>query len=89
MLGSQILSNTNRASLCSSIIAPTPNIPFCEALHATGLTALVGREENPGRVVRRWSGAKTSKGHMVLLLCEAWMGKSLHWFGFTEGRPCT
>jgi hypothetical protein len=37
-----------------------------EALHATGLTALVGREEELELLLRRWSRAKTGEGQVVL-----------------------
>ena len=36
-----------------------------EALHATGLTALVGREEELELLLRRWSKAKTGEGQVV------------------------
>jgi class 3 adenylate cyclase len=38
-----------------------------EALHAAGLTALVGREEESELLLRRWSKAKTGEGQVVLL----------------------
>jgi hypothetical protein len=38
-----------------------------EALHATGLTALVGGEEESELLLRRWSRAKNSEGQVVLL----------------------
>jgi class 3 adenylate cyclase/predicted ATPase len=47
-----------------------------EALHATGLTALVGREEEAELLVRRWSRAKIGEGQVVLLSGEAGIGKS-------------
>ena len=47
-----------------------------EALHATGLTALVGREEEFEMLLRRWSRAKTGEGQVVLLSGEAGIGKS-------------
>jgi class 3 adenylate cyclase len=47
-----------------------------EALHATGLTALVGREEELELLLRRWSRAKTGEGQVVLLSGEAGVGKS-------------
>jgi predicted ATPase len=47
-----------------------------EALHATGLTALVGREEEFELLRRRWARAKTSDGQVVLLSGEAGIGKS-------------
>jgi AAA ATPase-like protein len=47
-----------------------------EALHATGLTALVGREEEFELLLRRWSKAKSGEGQVVLLSGEAGIGKS-------------
>ena len=47
-----------------------------EALHAAGLTALVGREEEFELLLRRWSSAKTGEGQVVLLSGEAGIGKS-------------
>jgi hypothetical protein len=47
-----------------------------EALHATGLTALVGREEELDLLLRRWSKAKTREGQVVLVSGEAGIGKS-------------
>jgi hypothetical protein len=47
-----------------------------EALHTTGLTALVGREEESELLRRRWSKATTGEGQVVLLSGEAGIGKS-------------
>ena len=47
-----------------------------EALHAGGLTALVGRDEELEMLLRRWSKAKTGEGQVVLLSGEAGIGKS-------------
>ena len=47
-----------------------------EALHATGLTALVGREEELELLLRRWARATTGEGQVVLLSGEAGIGKS-------------
>ena len=47
-----------------------------EALHAGGLTALVGREEELELLLRRWSKAKTGEGQVVLLSGEPGIGKS-------------
>ena len=42
----------------------------------SGLTELVGREEELELLVRRWSKAKTGEGQVVLLSGEAGIGKS-------------
>ena len=47
-----------------------------EALHATGLTALVGRQEELELLLRRWSKAKSGEGQVVLLSGEPGIGKS-------------
>jgi class 3 adenylate cyclase len=47
-----------------------------EALHASGLTELVGREEELELLLRRWSKAKRGEGQVVLLSGEAGIGKS-------------
>src|SRR5579863_73301 len=47
-----------------------------EALHASGLTALVGRDEEFELLLRRWARAKNGEGQVVLLSGEAGIGKS-------------
>jgi class 3 adenylate cyclase/predicted ATPase len=47
-----------------------------EALHPSGLTALVGREEETELLLRRWSRAKGGEGRVVLISGEAGVGKS-------------
>src|SRR5215468_991365 len=47
-----------------------------EALHPSGLTALVGRAEETELLLRRWSRAKSNEGQVVLISGEAGIGKS-------------
>src|SRR5262252_2048549 len=47
-----------------------------EALHPSGLTALVGRAEETELLLRRWSRAKSGEGQVVLISGEAGIGKS-------------
>jgi class 3 adenylate cyclase len=47
-----------------------------EAMHASALTELVGREEELELLLRRWSKAKIGEGQVVLLSGEAGIGKS-------------
>ena len=47
-----------------------------EAFHASGLTELVGREEELELMLRRWSKAKTGEGQVVLVSGEPGIGKS-------------
>ena len=61
-----------------------------EALHAGGLTPLVGREEESELLERRWAMAKAGKGQVVLLSGEAGIGKSRLTAAFLErlaGEP--
>ena len=62
-----------------------------DALHTTGLTALVGREEEFEFLLRRWSRAKTGHGQVVLMSGEAGIGKSRLTAALPErvaGEPC-
>jgi class 3 adenylate cyclase/predicted ATPase len=47
-----------------------------EALHAAGLTTLVGREEEIELLRRRWSRAKSGNGQVALISGEPGIGKS-------------
>src|SRR6516164_3982538 len=47
-----------------------------EALHPSGLTALVGRAEETELLLRRWSRAKMGNGQVVLISGEPGIGKS-------------
>jgi class 3 adenylate cyclase/tetratricopeptide (TPR) repeat protein len=47
-----------------------------EALRASGLTDLVGREEEVELLARRWTRVKSGEGQVVLLSGEAGIGKS-------------
>ena len=47
-----------------------------EALHAGGLTALIGRDEETGLLTRRWASARRGESQVVLLSGEAGIGKS-------------
>jgi class 3 adenylate cyclase/predicted ATPase len=47
-----------------------------EAFHGSGLTDLIGREEELDLLLRRWSKAKIGEGQVVLLSGEAGIGKS-------------
>jgi hypothetical protein len=61
-----------------------------EALHATGLTALVGREEEFELLRRRWFKATDGEGQVVLLSGEAGIGKSRltsAFVGLIAGEP--
>ena len=55
-----------------------------EALHTSGLTELVGRDEEIELLLRRWSKAKTGEGQVVLLSGEPGIGKSRLTAGLLE-----
>ena len=55
-----------------------------EALHTSGLTELVGREEELELLLRRWSKAKAGEGQVVLLSGEPGIGKSRLTAALTE-----
>jgi class 3 adenylate cyclase/predicted ATPase len=55
-----------------------------EALHASGVTDLVGRDEELELLLRRWSKAKAGDGQVVLLSGEAGIGKSRLTAGLLE-----
>ena len=59
-----------------------------EAFHASGLTELVGREEELDLLLRRWSKAKTGEGQVVLLSGEAGIGKSRLTAALLERLAC-
>jgi len=58
------------------VIRPSTVESRFDALHTTGLTALVGREEESELLLRRWAGAKRGEGQVVLIAGEAGIGKS-------------
>jgi class 3 adenylate cyclase/tetratricopeptide (TPR) repeat protein len=61
-----------------------------EALHAGGLIALVGRDEESELLLGRWAMAKAGEGQVVLLSGEAGIGKSRLTAAFLErlaGEP--
>jgi hypothetical protein len=47
-----------------------------DAFHASGVTELVGREEELELLLRRWSKARSGEGQVVLLSGEPGIGKS-------------
>jgi class 3 adenylate cyclase/predicted ATPase len=59
-----------------------------EALHASGLTELVGREEELELLLRRWSKAKNGEGQVVLISGEAGIGKSRLTAALLENLTC-
>src|SRR5271163_3745382 len=75
-LGAKVLKGISRPTRAWVALRPSSAESRFEALHATGLTALVGREEEFDLLLRRWSTAKSGEGQVVLLSGEAGIGKS-------------
>jgi class 3 adenylate cyclase len=66
-LGAQKLKGIGGPARAWAVLRPASVESRFEALHATGLTELVGREEEVELLLRRWSRAKTGEGQVVLL----------------------
>ena len=75
-LGSQDLKGIGSSVKAWGVLRSSSVESRFEALHASGLTELVGREEELELLLRRWSKAKTGEGQVVLLSGEAGIGKS-------------
>jgi class 3 adenylate cyclase len=75
-LGPQELKGVSGAARAWAALRPSSAENRFEAFHATGLTELVGRDEELDLLLRRWSKAKTGEGQVVLLSGEAGIGKS-------------
>jgi class 3 adenylate cyclase len=75
-LGSQELKGISGAVTAWAALRPASVESRFDALHASGLTELVGREEELDLLLRRWSNAKTGEGQVVLLSGEPGIGKS-------------
>jgi predicted ATPase len=57
-------------------VRPSSVDSLFEALHASDLTALVGREEESELLLRHWSKVTAGEGQVVLLAGEPGIGKS-------------
>jgi class 3 adenylate cyclase len=75
-LGAQDLKGLGAPVRAWAVLRPASVESRFEALHAAGLTELIGREEELDLLLRRWSKAKTGDGQVVLLAGEAGIGKS-------------
>src|SRR5215813_11833373 len=75
-LGPQELKGLSGVVRTWTALRPASVESRCEALHATGVTELVGREEELELLLRRWSKAKIGEGQVVLLSGEPGIGKS-------------
>jgi class 3 adenylate cyclase len=75
-LGPQVLKGMGSQVRAWAAVRPASVESRFEAMHAEGLTELVGREEELELLLRCWSKAKTGDGQVVLLSGEAGIGKS-------------
>ena len=75
-LGAQDLKGVTGPVRAWAALRPASVEGRFEAFHPSGLTELVGREEELDLLLRRWSKAKIGEGQVVLLSGEAGIGKS-------------
>ena len=75
-LGAQNLKGIEASVHAWAALRPSSVESRFEALHTSGVTELVGREEELELLLRRWSKAKTGEGQVVLLSGEPGIGKS-------------
>ena len=75
-LGAQNLKGIEEPVRAWAALRPSSVESRFEALHASGVTELVGREEELELLLRRWSKAKDGQGQVVLLSGEPGIGKS-------------
>jgi len=66
------------------VLRPAPSTSRFEALHPSGTTTLVGREQEYELLRRCWARAKEGEGQTVLLSGEAGIGKSHLTVAFAE-----
>ena len=75
-VGAQELKGIPAAVRAWAALRPASVESRFEAMHASGLIELVGRDEELDLLLRRWSKAKTGEGQVVLLSGEPGIGKS-------------
>ena len=75
-LGPQRLKGLARPTRAFAALRPNVQESRLEALHAGGLTALIGREQEREVLLRRWTKAKAGWGQVALISGEAGIGKS-------------
>jgi class 3 adenylate cyclase/predicted ATPase len=75
-LGARDLKGISGPVKAWAALRPSSSESRFDALHAGGLTELVGREEELDLLQRRWATAKTGRGQVVLLSGEPGIGKS-------------
>ena len=75
-LGAQDLKGISGRVQAWAALRPSSVESRFDALHASGVTELVGREEELEILLRRWSKAASGDGQVVLLSGEPGIGKS-------------
>ena len=75
-LGAQDLKGIAGPVRAWTVLRPSLVESRFDALHASGLTELIGREEELELLLRRWSKVKSGEGQVVLLSGEPGIGKS-------------
>ena len=75
-LGAQDLKGITGPVRAWAALRPASVESRFDAFHASGLTELVGREEELELLLRRWSKAKAGEGQVVSLSGEPGIGKS-------------
>jgi class 3 adenylate cyclase len=85
-LGAQKLKGISDPVRAWAALRPASVESRFDALHASGLTEIVGREEEIEILLRRWVKAKSGEGQVVLLSGEPGIGKSRRRVGLL-GQP--
>ena len=75
-LGAKELKGIDEPVQAWAALRPSSLESRFEAFHASGLTDLVGRQEELDMLMRRWSNVLNGEGQVVLLSGEAGIGKS-------------
>jgi class 3 adenylate cyclase/energy-coupling factor transporter ATP-binding protein EcfA2 len=75
-LGHQCLKGFAEPIRVRQVLGPSNVESRYEALHQSGASLLLGREEELDLLLRRWEQAKRGEGHVVLLTGESGIGKS-------------
>jgi len=75
-IGPQELKGLSGAVRAWAALRPSSVESRFDAFHVSGVTELVGREEELELLLRRWSKAKVGEGQVVLLSGEPGIGKS-------------
>ena len=75
-LGAKDLKGIAGPMRAFAVLRPSSVESRFEAMHASGLTPLVGREEENELLLRRWARANNGEGQVVLISGEAGIGKS-------------